>query len=204
MPEPLWRWLVSYADTSTAQQAPDGYRMSSFKFFWTTHKWTGIVIAILLVMSSVTGFLLLIKKDFDWIQPPTATATEGTIDDFAPIQTVVATIIAQDHPDFQTPDDIDRIDTRPEKRLHKIRSRHHYTEYQVDAITAQIVSGPDRRMSDLLESIHDGSFFADWFHDWIMPIVPISILLLVFSGFWLWLQPKFRRARRRRTTHSTS
>ena len=49
--------------------------MSSFKFFWTTHKWTGIVIAILLVMSSITGFLLLIKKDFDWIQPPTATAT---------------------------------------------------------------------------------------------------------------------------------
>ena len=175
--------------------------MSSFKFFRTTHKWTGIVIAILLIMSSVTGFLLLIKKDFDWIQPTTATATEGSIEDFAPIQTVVATIIAQDHPDFQTPDDIDRIDTRPEKRLHKIRSRHHYTEYQVDAITAQIISGPDRRTSDLLESIHDGSFFADWFHDWIMPIVPLAILLLVFSGFWLWLQPRIRRARKRRSSN---
>ena len=193
---------MTSADTWTTTL--DDCRMSSFKFFWTTHKWTGIVIAILLIMSSVTGFLLLIKKDFDWIQPPTATATDGTIDQFVPIQDIVAVIIAQDHPDFQTPADIDRIDTRPDKRVHKVRSRHHYTEYQVDAITATILSGPDRRMSDLLESIHDGSFFADWFHDWIMPIVPISILLLVFSGFWLWLQPKFRRARRRRTTHSTS
>ena len=174
--------------------------MSSYKFFWTTHKWTGIVIAILLIMSSVTGFLLLVKKDFDWIQPPTATATEGGIEDFAPLQTVVATIIAQGHPDFQTSEDIDRIDTRPEKRLHKIRSRHHYTEYQVDAITARIISGPDRRMSDLLESIHDGSFFAGWFHDWIMPIVLLAIVFLVFSGFWLWLQPKIRRGRKRRSS----
>lgn len=178
--------------------------MTSFSFFWTTHKWTGIVIALLLIMSSATGFLLLLKKDFAWIQPPTATATEGTIEDFAPIQTVVATIIAQDHPDFQTPDDIERIDTRPDNRLHKVRSRHHYTEYQVDAITAQIISGPERRTSDLLESIHDGSFFADWFHDWIMPLVPISILFLVFSGFWIWLQPKIKRARRERTNRASS
>ncbi|MCH2132937.1 MAG: PepSY domain-containing protein [Phycisphaerales bacterium] len=102
--------------------------MGSFKFFWTTHKWTGIVIAVLLLMSATRGFLLLIKKDFDWIQPPTAIASQGTIQDFAPIQDVVATIIAQDHPDFTSPEDIDRIDTRPGKRLHKVRSRHHYTE----------------------------------------------------------------------------
>ena len=172
--------------------------MSSFNFFWTTHKWTGIVIAVLLLMSATTGFLLLIKKDFDWIQPPTATATQGKIQDFASIHDVVATILAQGHPDFSSAEDIDRIDTRPDKRLHKVRSRHHYTEYQVDAITAEIISGPERRTSDLLESIHDGSFFAGWFHDWVMPIVPITIIFLVFSGFWLWLQPKIRRSRRRR------
>ena len=32
--------------------------MRLFKFFWTTHKWTGIVLATVFLLVSVTGFLL--------------------------------------------------------------------------------------------------------------------------------------------------
>ena len=49
--------------------------MKSFKLFWTAHKWTGIVLAIVFASTAVTGFLLLVKKEFAWIQPPTNTGT---------------------------------------------------------------------------------------------------------------------------------
>ena len=45
--------------------------MSSFKFFWTVHKWTGLIAAAFFACTATTGFLLLIKKKVDWIQPPT-------------------------------------------------------------------------------------------------------------------------------------
>lgn len=41
----------------------------SFKLFWTTHKWIGIILTLVFTLTAVTGFLLLVKKDFDWIMP---------------------------------------------------------------------------------------------------------------------------------------
>lgn len=64
------------------------------------------------------------------------------------------------------------------------------------AITDRIL-GQDWRPSDLLEDIHDGSFFGGWVHDWVMPIVPMTLLFLVFSGIWLWIEPIVRKRRRR-------
>ncbi len=172
--------------------------MKTFKFFWTTHKWTGILLSSILAMTAVTGFLLLIKKKVDWIQPPSAVAAEGSIDDFAPLQDVINAVLAESHPDFVTADDIDRIDTRPDKRLHKVRSKSNHTEYQVDAITAEILSGPHTRRSDFIETLHDGSFFGEWAHAWVMPATSTGLLFLTGSGLWLWLEPKWRRRQRRR------
>jgi uncharacterized iron-regulated membrane protein len=68
---------------------------------------------------------------------------------------------------------------------------------QVGAISGEILS-VDWRPSDLLESIHDGSFVGGWMHDWIMPAVPVAMMFLVFSGIWLWVEPVVRRRKRRR------
>ncbi|MDY0109632.1 MAG: hypothetical protein RBT60_06810 [Candidatus Krumholzibacteria bacterium] len=45
--------------------------MRLFKFFRVGHQWIGIVVSVWLLLLSVMGFLLLIKKKVDWIQPPT-------------------------------------------------------------------------------------------------------------------------------------
>ena len=171
--------------------------MQTYKFFWDTHKWTGIVLSLVFVMIAVTGFLLLIKKDHAWIQPPTQEGAEGSVEDFLPLDQMFAKVFAEGHPDFQSMDDIDRVDFRPGKRVHKVRSVHNHSEIQVDAVTGAILS-VDTRTSDLLEQIHDGSFFGDWAHDWFMPVVPFALLFLVGSGLYLWLAPKIRKARNRR------
>ena len=45
--------------------------MKTFKFFWNTHKWMGILGGVVFLNLAVTGFLLLVKKDHAWLQPPT-------------------------------------------------------------------------------------------------------------------------------------
>lgn len=172
--------------------------MKTFKFFWTTHKWTGIGLSLVFAMTAVTGFLLIVKKNFDWIQPPSQKGADGTLEDMRPLQEIIGAVLAQNHPDFQTLADIERIDIRPDKRIAKFRSQENWSEFQVDLMTGEVLSGRDIRRSDLIEQIHDGTFLGDWFHNWIMPVVAIALLFLVCSGLWLWLEPKVRKRKRKK------
>lgn len=52
--------------------------------------------------------------------------------------------------------DIDRIDFRPEKGIAKIIFKDHYHSLQVDVSTGEILN-TEKRWSDLIEHIHDGS-----------------------------------------------
>ncbi|UCD74053.1 MAG: PepSY domain-containing protein [Phycisphaerales bacterium] len=168
-----------------------------FKFFWTTHKWVGIILALVFTCTSVTGFMLLIKKKVDWIQPPTQKDAEGPVEDSISPREMFAIVLALDHPDFQSFDDIDRVDFRPGERVFKVQSKHRFSEVQVGAITGEVLSVA-QRPSDLLEDLHDGSFYAGWVHEWLMPIAAAGLLFMVLSGLWLWVEPKIRKARRKR------
>ena len=75
---------------------------------------------------------------------------------------------------------------------------------QVCAVTGAILSGPLTRRSDLIESIHDGSFFGDWAHGWVMPAAAIGLLVLTVSGIWVWIAPVLTRRRRRAVAASAA
>jgi uncharacterized iron-regulated membrane protein len=169
--------------------------MKSFKLFWTAHKWTGLALSVLFVCSAGTGLLLLLKKRVAWIQPVTQVGAPGEVSEFITIDAALDAAFALGDEELRSVDDVDRIDVRPSKRLYKIRSKN-LTEVQVCAVTGEVLSHATRR-SDLIEQIHDGSFFAGWVHDWVMPLVSLGMLFLVGSGVWLWLEPKYRRHRRR-------
>ncbi len=172
--------------------------MSWYRFFWQAHKWVGLTIALFLVLIAVTGFLLLIKKEFAWIQPPTQKGSAGQLSGFLSLDEAWQRVAALDHPDFRTRDDIDRIDVRVGKRVYKFRSDRNHTEIQIDAITGTVLS-VDTRTSDFLESLHDGSWFGKPVHGYWMPLVAIGVLFLSLSGIWLWLRPILsRRARRKK------
>lgn len=177
--------------------------MRPYKLFWDTHKWTGIVLSLPFVLISVTGLLLLIKKRADWIQPPTQKGESGGLEEYVTLQDVFATVFAAGHEDFQTMDDIDRIDFRPGKRVHKVRSVHNHSEVQVDAINGAVLS-IDTRNSDFLEQLHDGSWFGNWVHEWPWLLLPSGILFLVGSGLYIWLGPILSKRRRRKQGEATT
>lgn len=170
--------------------------MTVFKFCWQAHKWIGIALSLILINLSVTGLLLLEKKQYDWIQPATHRGQPGTHADFISMQRVFDAVFACEHPDFVDVNDIDRVDFRPDKRVYKVRSNTHHAEIQVDAVTGQILS-TSTRFCDFLEQLHDGSWFGPWKHDIMMPAVAVANVVLAVSGLYLWLGPKLTRKRRR-------
>ncbi len=171
--------------------------MTFFRVLWQVHKWAGITLGTVLVLSAVTGFLLLQKKDHDWIQPPTAQGTMAPIGQVRPLAEVLDAVYAIGHPAFREEADIDRIEFRLGKRIHKIRSHHDHLEMQVDAVTLKVHPVQPRR-SDLLEDIHDGSFFAPLVHEWVMPLVALGTVLLAMTGYAIWILPIVRKRRRRK------
>ena len=170
--------------------------MRTFKFFWTTHKWTGIVLSAVFLCTAATGFTLLIKKKVDWIQPPTMKGESGTLEDFISVPDLFNAVLAQGHADFASPEDVDRVDFRPGKRVFKVQSIRNHTEMQVCAVTGNVLH-IDTRRSDLLENIHDGSFFGEWAHTWLMPVTCLGLAFLSLSGLWLWIEPTVRKRRRK-------
>ena len=166
--------------------------MNAFRFFWSTHKWVGICAAAFLVITAGTGFLLLLKKEYAWIQPPTQKGSPGALAEFISLEEAWQRCVATGHPDFQTREDLDRIDVRPGKRVYKVRSKHNHSEIQVDAMSGAILS-QEERVSDWLEELHDGSWIGKPVHDYVMPLVALCVLFLAGSGLFLWLQPILRR-----------
>ncbi len=171
--------------------------MNTFKLIWDLHKWIGIAVGLVLILIAGTGLVLLLKKDYDWIQPPTMRGTKADASQLKSIPEIYAAVFALGIPEFKTEADIDRIDYRPGKRVHKVRSVHDYAEVQVDAVSGAILAGPSYRASDWIEQLHDGSLIADSVHDWLMPIVAIALCLLAITGYVIWLWPKLKRRRKR-------
>jgi uncharacterized iron-regulated membrane protein len=171
--------------------------LGAFRSLWLLHRWLGVTVGLVLMLSSITGLLLLVKKDYDWIQPPTMECESGTAEQLQPMAKVFEAVFALGLPQFRDEADILKVDFRPSKRLHKVVSRHDDYEVQVCAISLR-TSKPSVRRSDWLERLHDGSWFGDLAHDRVMPVVALILLFLASSGYVMWLFPKWKKWRKQR------
>lgn len=153
------------------------------------HYWGAMVCAIPIIIIIVTGMLLLFKKQSDWIQPQTQIGY-GKIPtiSFNKIIDIITT-----HPKLKISswEDVKRLDVRPNKGIIKIQSQNS-TEIQMDHQTGKILQISIRR-SDLIESIHDGSFFHKHAKLWIFFPSAIILLILWITGIYLFLLPYFRK-----------
>jgi uncharacterized iron-regulated membrane protein len=166
--------------------------MSFKKTNRTLHKWGSIIIAIPLIVIFTTGILLLVKKEFSIIQPPTM---KGQLKipsiAFEDILSIAKNVKGAAISDWQ---DIDRLDVRPSKGVIKIRS-YNRIEIQIDASSGKILHVAERN-SDFIESIHDGTFFEKNANIWLsLPVAIISIIMVV-TGTVLFLLPYFRKSKR--------
>ncbi|KXJ62135.1 MAG: hypothetical protein AXW14_07015 [Alteromonas sp. Nap_26] len=137
------------------------------------HLWLSLVIFIPVIIVIGSGLLLQVKKEFDWIQPPTQRAPNAypTLSFERILQS--ASTVAEAN--IVTWEDIDRLDVRPNKGIIKVRGKNHW-EIQLDAQSGDVLQVAYRR-TDTIEAIHDGSWFFEGAKLWLF--LPAAILLFV-------------------------
>lgn len=162
----------------------------------------GLVLSLFLLISATTGILLAWKKQSATIQPPTQKGTSTEMKEWLPLShlsNVAKTALLEQLslPKSDQTLKIDRIDARPSKGMVKVLFDSHNWEVQVDASTGKILS-IDRRHSDWIEAVHDGSIISQNFKLISMNLLGIGLILLVLAGFWLWYGPKQIRKLKKR------
>ena len=160
------------------------------------HRWGAVLTALPLLLVIGSGLLLQVKKQVPWVQPVeqrTAVRVPGLSWDL-----ILAAAQAMPEAGVTGWGDIDRIDVRPSKGILKVITKTRW-EAQLALADGAVLQTAYRR-SDLIEHLHDGSFFGDPVKYWIF--LPAGLLLfgLWVTGIYLWLLPTLTRRKRARQT----
>lgn len=159
------------------------------------HRVGAIITALPVLIVIVTGLVLQVKKEFEWIQPGTAKSEAMGME--ASFDQVLEAVKTVKEAGVQSWDDIDRLDVRPDKGVIKVRAKNRW-EVQLASADAKVLQVAYRR-SDFFEELHDGSWFSDGAKLWIFLPSAIIMFLLWLTGIYLWLLPyRVRRAKRKR------
>ena len=161
------------------------------------HYWVSFTAALPLLIMIGSGLLLQSKKHWSWVQPAEyrGTGSVPSID----LEGILASVKQVPDLNVGSWNDVNRLDVRPGRGVVKVWLNNGY-EVQVDLGTGRVLQTAYRR-SDLIESIHDGSFFGgDWTKLGLFLPSGLVLLLLWISGLWMWWVPfvaKRRAAARR-------
>lgn len=165
------------------------------------HLWFALAVLIPTVIVIGSGILLQVKKQFDWIQPPTQKGqAESKYSSQPTITFEKILLVSQSIPELEVKswDDIDRLDVRPGKRMLKVLANNHW-EAQLDAHSGEVLQVAYRR-SDTIEAIHDGSWFAEPAKLWLFLPAGILLMCMWVSGailLYTSLKSKFKKRTQR-------
>jgi uncharacterized iron-regulated membrane protein len=157
------------------------------------HSWTSVVIALPALVMIVSGLLLQVKKQVTWVQPQEQRGT-GSVPRIS-LDAILETVVATEGAGASSWQDVKRIDIRPSRGLAKVSLEDGF-ELQIDLGTGRLLHAAHRR-SDLIEQLHDGSFFAGDVTK-LGLFLPTGLVLLFLwgSGLWLFVLPLIVRRRR--------
>jgi len=168
--------------------------MKAQKLWRLVHHWGSVVVALPLLVMIIAGLMLMLKKDVDWIQPPTQKGVERAAEPVKSIAEIFSIAKTAPGHDFTTWDALSRFDVKPGKGVAKVISDSGY-EVQIDTHTGTILSVAQRQ-SDWLEALHDGSYFADWVKYGLFLPAGLGLLLLWLTGIYLFLLPYLKKAKK--------
>jgi len=159
------------------------------------HYWVTLGIALPVAVIIGTGVLLQVKKQWTWVQPTEirGTGTVPTID----LEGIVAAVRTAPGVSAAGWDDIKRMDIRADRGLAKVTVAGDI-EVQVDLGTGRVLQSTVRR-SDLIESLHDGSFFlGDLTKLGLFLPTGVALCVMWLTGLWMfWLPFSVKRNRAR-------
>lgn len=172
------------------------------RVFRKVHRTTGAALFGFFFVVAITGLLLGWKKHSGgFIMSKSYNGTSTNLKDWLPLDSLhtLANSYLLDSVSPQLSTEIDRMDIRKEKGMVKFVYAHHYWGLQLDGATGKLLH-VERRYSDLIENIHDGSILDNYLGTnnqqlkvFYTSIMGIALLIFTITGFWLWYGPKRMR-----------
>ncbi len=183
--------------------------VSLIRKFRKLHRKIAIALFVFVLIISITGLLLGWKKhSFGLILPPNSIGVSTDLKTWLPFDSLQTIAVHALH-DSISPllsAELERIDARPAKGIVKFVFADDYWEVQLDGTTGSVLQ-IERRISDIIENIHDGTILDvlfntknDQFLLSYMTIMGIALTMLTVTGFWLWYGPK--RLRKEKQAHT--
>lgn len=173
------------------------------KFARKLHRSTGALLFVFFFILAVTGLLLGWKKHSgNLILSKSYEGSSLEMKDWLPVdvlhQKAVSVAREQISPEMSL--ELDRIDYRPDKGMVKFIFVEDFWGVQLDCATGEVLH-IERRRSDFIEKVHDGSILDYWIDLdegyiklFYTTVMGGALLLFTISGFWLWYGPKRFRA----------
>ena len=161
------------------------------RFAFYSHLWVGVVFTVVLLVISITGVLLNHKRGLG-LMPEVEHSPSGeftaalSLDDLA--RRALRAVGDSSTPQLS----IDRMDVRPRDGLIKVRLRDRAsTEVTLDLVSGAVLA-IDARGDVFLEKLHSGEIFGSQ-GILLSDAGAIALTLLLITGYWLWLRPRWRR-----------
>jgi len=169
------------------------------------HRVTGIALFAFFALVACTGLLLGWKKHSGGvILPISYEGTSTDLADWLPIHDLHrrATQVFRDSISATRSLELERIDARPDKGMVKFVFVDGFWGVQLDGATGRLLH-IERRRSDFIENVHDGSildYLAGTSGEPIKlaytTVMGTALLAFTVTGFWLWIGPKRMRVQR--------
>lgn len=158
------------------------------------HHWGSIVIALPLLLMIGAGILLMLKKEVTWIQPETVRGEQVGVPPLSLDELFAVVKTIPEASSWQWAD-LERVDFKPGKGVVKFVGANNY-EIQIDTHTGDVLQVAYRR-SDIIESLHDGSFFSDGTKLYLF--LPAGIILFVLwgTGLYLFFLPHLKKRQKK-------
>ncbi|MFC3712932.1 PepSY domain-containing protein [Sphingoaurantiacus capsulatus] len=170
--------------------------MSGQRFWRQVHYWGSLLILLPFGVVVVTGLMLMLKKDLSWIQPPTQT---GVVADVAPTLSLGELFdVARTVPELELEDwtDLKRVDVKVDRGVIMFVALNDW-EAQIDTKTREVLDVAYRR-SDIIEALHDGSFFSAEVKRYVFLPSGVVLFVLWLTGTYLFILPQAKRLQKRR------
>jgi uncharacterized iron-regulated membrane protein len=174
------------------------------------HRTTGALLFVFFFILACTGLLLGWKKHSGGVILPESYEGKSTNKaDWLPMHLLheKAVEILKREVSAEVSTALDRIDVRPDKGMAKFVFVEDYWGVQIDCTTGELLY-LERRRSDFIENLHDGSYL-----DYVLgtdygqiklvytSVMGGALLIFTITGFWLWYGPKLYRAHSKHHQH---
>lgn len=172
--------------------------------FRKVHRYAGATLFVFFFVVSISGLLLGWKKNSNnFLLSKTYKGSTSHLKNWLAIDSLHKNAVNyfKENVSDESLLEVKRIDIRKEKGTAKFIFKNYYG-IQVDGATGKLLH-IERRRSDFIEGIHDGSVLDVYFNTKGNPIklvyttvMGLALLLFTITGFWLWLGPKRMRRKR--------